>query len=89
MTIIVVLYSRFHISSDECHLACVSSSDLLSEGDVWQEYVSLESKYEDFPRERAIKLCKSAVSSLQNDFAVLVGDYPFKMRLISYPTYLS
>ncbi len=56
-------------------LACrASSSDLLDEGIVWQEYVSLESKFDDdFPRDRAIKLCKSAVVSLQNDFDVLVG----------------
>ncbi len=55
---------------------------------MWQEYVSLESKFDDFPRERAIKLCKSAVASLQNDFAVLVGDFSYDV-IGSLPIYFS
>ncbi len=43
---------------------------------MWQEYFELERKYgdNDLSREKAIKLCKSAVASpLGNDFTVLVG----------------
>ncbi len=71
-----LIFYFLHLKPDECRLACVSSSDLLDEDYVWQEYFELESKYDDndFPREKAMKLCKSAVASpLQNDFTVLVG----------------